>query len=116
MIDLTPGRHYGFYGLMFLVLPLTLIRLLEAVIDQLVAVLRYVSVDLESEQYNKRNEWLLDRSTSTGGRPACCITKEQVEQLRETGTNWCKKVMGLRDFAHNLNIFIFCSSLFSCLF
>ena len=74
-------------------------RLLEAVIDQLVAVLRQISVDLESEQYKKRNGWLLDRSTSTGGRPAYCITKEQVEQLRETGMNWrtIAKCLGVSD-------------------
>ena len=74
-------------------------RLLEAVIDQLVAVVRQISVDLQSEQYNRRNEWLLDRSTSTGGRPAYCITKEQVEQLRETGMNWrtIAKCLGVSD-------------------
>ena len=26
---------------------------------------------------------------STGGRPAYDITKDQIEQLRETGMNWC---------------------------
>ena len=29
--------------------------------------------------------------------------------------SWCKKVMGLCNFAHTLNLLIFCSFLFSCI-
>ena len=74
-------------------------RVLEAVIDQLVAVVQQISVDLQSEQYNRRNEWLVDRSTSTVGRPAYYITKEQVEQFCETRMNWSTiaKCLGVSD-------------------
>ena len=38
---------------------------------------------------------------STGGRPAYDITKEQIEQLRETGLKWCriKELLGVSERA-----------------
>lgn len=63
-------------------------QLLQDVIDQVVALSRYISVALDSEISGTVTERHVGLLQSSGGRPAYNITKEQIEQLRETGMNW----------------------------
>ena len=50
--------------------------------------LRKTSDSLHASSVRPKNNPPLAFSASTGGRPAYIITKEMIEQLRETGMNW----------------------------
>ena len=50
--------------------------------------LRKTSEILNASSFHQREKTTLAFSASTGGRPAYNITKEMIEQLRETGMNW----------------------------
>ena len=63
-------------------------QLLQDLIDQVAALSREISVILDSQNSDMAPERQVEFLQSTGGRPAYNISKEQIEQLRETGMNW----------------------------
>ena len=50
--------------------------------------LRHASDVINASSFHVKEGRPVPLSTSTGGRPAYNISKEQIEQLRETGMNW----------------------------
>ena len=62
--------------------------LFGVLVDSLAVLLRHLSNILITSSSREREERSVTYCTSTGGRPAYNITKELIEQLRETGMNW----------------------------
>ena len=62
--------------------------LFEVLEVSLAALLRNISDVLNAASCHPKGTTQLALSKSTGGRPAYNITKEMIEQLRETGMNW----------------------------
>ena len=62
--------------------------LFEVLEVSLAALLRNMSDILNAASSHPKGKTELALSKSTGGRPAYIITKEIIEQLRETGMNW----------------------------
>ena len=62
--------------------------LFGVLVDSLAVLLRHLSNILITSSSRERDERSVTYCTSTGGRPAYNITKELIEQLRETGMNW----------------------------
>ena len=62
--------------------------LFGALVDSLAVLLRRASEFLNKSSCQEKEERPVTFLASTGGRPAYNITKELIEQLRETGMNW----------------------------
>lgn len=62
--------------------------LFGVLVDSLAVLLRHLSNILITSSSREREERSVTYCRSTGGRPAYNITKELIEQLRETGMNW----------------------------
>ena len=63
-------------------------NLFDLLEDSLAVLVRKMSDILNASRYCPKERSQLALSASTGGRPAYDITKEMIEQLRETGMNW----------------------------
>ena len=61
--------------------------LLEELINGIETEMGNISAVLQSED-RERHGAVTSSLPSTGGRPAYDITKDQIEQLRDTGMNW----------------------------
>ena len=62
--------------------------LLGELTDCMATLLRHASDIINASSYRVKEGRPVPLSASTGGRPAYNISKEQIEQLRETGMNW----------------------------
>ena len=61
--------------------------LLEELMNEIEKEMDKVNAVLQSEERERRRA-VTSFLPSTGGRPAYDITKDQIEQLRDTGMNW----------------------------
>ena len=61
--------------------------LIEELMNEIEKEVDKISAVLQSEERERRRA-VTSFLPSTGGRPAYDITKDQIEQLRDTGMNW----------------------------